>query len=92
MHIYIYYMCVCVCVCAGSVAQTLTLEVSIVEKLVVKVVVKLVIQRCKLGAHGPFGGAASIRGHTSAHVSIRLQAVAPLAELPERPDMSLIRH
>jgi hypothetical protein len=42
---YIIHVCVCVCVCvcvyAGSVAQTLTPEVNIVEKLVVKVVVKL---------------------------------------------------
>ena len=36
MYAYIYYTCVCVCVCvyAGSVAQTLRLEVNIVVKLV----------------------------------------------------------
>jgi hypothetical protein len=94
VYLYIIHVCVCVFVYAGSVPQTLRLVVNIVVKVVVKVVVvKLVTQRCEFGAQdGPFCGAASIRRHTSAFVRIRQHAVAPLAKLPERPDMSLNRH
>ena len=91
--IYIYITCVCVCVCVCGFGGTNSHARSkYSRKASSKGSSKVVIQRCELGAHGPFGGAASIRGHTSAHVSIRLQAVAPLAELPERSDMSLNRH
>jgi hypothetical protein len=59
-------MCVCVCVCAGSAAQTLTLEVSIVEKLVLKVVVS----NTALQARYPWPIWRSCQ-HTGAYVSTR---------------------
>jgi hypothetical protein len=63
MHIYLLYMCVCVCVCvcvyAGSVAQTLRLEVNVVLKLVIA-----------LRARCPWPLWRSCQ-HTGAYVSIR---------------------